>query len=226
MSRNLFFLVALLCSLANQCCASEISGQITIAAKMLRKGFAPAVYELRGVAVPEITRSASGNGFTGKVAVWLEGPNTSGLPAAETVMRQRGRRFEPALLIVPVGSTVEFPNLDPIFHNIFSLSATRSFDLGYYSEGRSRKIVFPRAGIVQVYCHIHPEMYGVVIVTSSRWTAQPLADGTFSWPDVPAGKYRLMIWQKSAGLISQHVTVPESGTVRVKVNLPEEPADN
>jgi hypothetical protein len=141
-------------------------------------------------------------------------------------MRQRDRRLEPALLIVPVGSTVEFPNLDPIFHNIFSLSAARSFDLGYYSQGRNRKVVFPQSGIVQVYCHIHPDMYGVVVVTSSRWTAQPLPDGTFFWPDVPAGKYLLMVWQKSAGLIRKHVTVPESGRVRIKMDLPEEPADN
>jgi plastocyanin len=193
---------------------------------MAQKTFAPAVYELRGVSIPAKPNAVSSGAFAGKVAVWLEAPNAPGLPAVQSTMRQRDRRLEPALLIVPVGSTVEFPNLDPIFHNIFSLSAARSFDLGYYSEGKSRKIVFPQAGIVQVYCHIHPEMYGVVIVTSSRWSAQPSSDGTFSWPDVPPGKYRLMVWHKSAGLISKHVTVPESGTVRVKVDLPEEPAEN
>lgn len=226
MSRIFFVLIALFCLWSNQCCASEISGQITIQAKLAPKAFVPAVYELRGVAVPAKPRSSNPGGFAGKVAVWLEAQNVPGLPAVQTTMRQRDRLLEPALLIVPVGSTVEFPNLDPIFHNVFSLSAARSFDLGYYSEGKSRKIVFPQAGIVQVYCHIHPGMYGVVVVTSSRWTAQPSPDGTFSWPNVPAGNYRLMIWQKSAGLIRKHVTVPESGTVRVKIDLPEESADN
>jgi hypothetical protein len=69
-------------------------------------------------------------------------------------------------------------------------------------------------------------MYGVVIVTSSRWSAQPSPDGTFSWPDVPAGKYRLMVWQKSAGLVSKALTVGETGTVHVRIDLPEESADN
>jgi plastocyanin len=226
MSRSFFLLVALLCLWRNECCASEITGQITIQPKLIPKTFVPAVYELRGMAVRDKPRLASQGGFAGKVAVWLEAPNTSGLPAVQSIMRQRDRHFEPALVIVPVGSTVEFPNLDPIFHNIFSLSATRSFDLGYYAEGKSRKVIFPQAGIVQVYCHIHPEMHGVVVVTSSRWTAQPLPDGTFSWSDVPAGKYLLVVWQKSAGLIKKHVTVPESGTVRINVDLPEETADN
>lgn len=226
MSRNFFFFIALLCLWVNKCWASEISGQITIQEKMVQKTFVPAVYELRGVSVPAKPRSANSSGFAGKVAVWLEAPNAPAPPAVQSTMRQRDRRLEPALLIVPVGSTVDFPNLDPIFHNIFSLSAARSFDLGYYPEGKSRKVVFSRAGIVQVYCHIHPEMYGVVVVTSSRWSAQPSSDGAFSWQGVPAGKYRLMVWHKSAGLISKHVTVPESGTVRVQIDLPEDSAEN
>lgn len=226
MSKSFVFLVALVCFCTVECCASEISGQITIQAKLAPKSFVPAVYELRGMAVRDEPRSATLNAFAGKVAVWLEGSSMPGLPAVQSTMRQRNRRLEPALLIVPVGSTVEFPNLDPIFHNIFSLSAARSFDLGYYSQGKSRKVVFSQPGIVQVYCHVHPEMYGVVVVTSSRWTAQPLQDGTFSWRGVPPGKYLLVVWQKSAGLISKHVIVPEAGTVRIRLNLPEETADN
>ena len=85
-------------------------------------------------------------------------------------MQQRNLRFDPDLLIVPTGSKVLFPNLDPVFHNIFSLSRTQTFDLGYYAEGKSREVVFSRPGIVQVYCHVHPEMYGVVVVTPSRWS--------------------------------------------------------
>lgn len=222
MSGNSLLMIALLCCWASGSCASEISGQINIQARMARKVLAPAVYELRGTAVPNtaVPRSA------GKVAVWLEARSPSAVAPIRSTMQQRGRHLEPDLLIVPVGSTVEFPNLDPIFHNVFSLSSARAFDLGYYSEGKSRSIVFPRAGVVQVYCHIHPEMYGVVVVISSRWSAVPSSDGTFLWPDVPAGKYRLMVWQKSAGLVSKSVSVPESGTVRVRVDLPEESEDN
>lgn len=221
MSGNSLLMVALLCFWASGSYASEISGQINIQARMTRKVLAPAVYELRGNAVSNTVVPRS----VGKVAVWLEARSPSAVLPVRSTMQQRGRHLEPDLLIVPVGSTVEFPNLDPVFHNIFSLSSARAFDLGYYSEGKSRSIVFPRAGVVQVYCHIHPEMYGVVVVTPSRWSAVPSSDGAFSWPDVPAGKYRLMVWQKSAGLVSKSVNVPESGTVRVRVDLPEESAD-
>ena len=128
-------------------------------------------------------------------------------------------------MIISPGSKVNFPNLDPIFHNIFSLSRTQPFDLGYYAEGKSHEAVFSRQGVVQVYCHVHPEMYGVIVVTSSRWTAKPAADGTFSWSDVPPGKYRVVVWQRSAGLIHKTISVPESGFVEVKFNLPEDDID-
>jgi hypothetical protein len=140
-------------------------------------------------------------------------------------MGQHDRRFEPELIIVPTGSKVSFPNLDPIFHNIFSLSRTQSFDLGYYSEGKIREVAFPKAGIVQVYCHVHPEMYGVIVVASSRWTAKPSVDGSFNWSNVSPGKYKLMLWQRSAGLVHKNVTVPPTGTVQVKLRLPEENQD-
>jgi plastocyanin len=226
MSRHTLLAAALLCFCVRDNCASEVSGLITVQAKMARKTIAPAVYELRGLTVPDKRAVSNGDHSAGRVAVWLDAPHLSPAAPAQAAMQQRDRRLVPDLLIVPVGSTIEFPNLDPIFHNIFSLSSARTFDLGYYSEGKSRRIAFPRAGIVQVYCHIHPEMYGVVVVTSSRWFARPASDGAFSWPDVPAGKYRLMVWQKSAGIVRRNLTVPESGTVHVRIALPEETADD
>jgi hypothetical protein len=206
--------------------ASQVSGRITVEAKVARKTLAAAVYELRGMSVPDRTSASDGSHSALKVAIWLDAPRLSPPAPVRAAMQQRDRHLVPDVLIVPVGSTVEFPNLDPIFHNIFSLSPARSFDLGYYPEGKSRKVIFSRTGIVQVYCHIHPEMYGVVVVTSSPWFARPASDGTFLWPDVPAGKYRLMIWQKSAGIIARNLSVPESGTLDVRITLPEETADN
>ena len=204
---------------------SELAGKITLDRKMVRKSLAPAVYDLRGMAVADRPAYSPGQGTFGRVAVWLEGGDSNVLGPVAATMNQKGRHFETELLIVPTGSTISFPNLDPIFHNIFSLSRARKFDLGYYSEGKSRDVFFPKAGIVQVYCHIHPEMYGVVIVTSSKWTAHPNPDGNFSWPDIPAGKYRLMVWQRSAGLQEKRVTIPQSGSVQVEVRLPEESED-
>jgi plastocyanin len=205
---------------------SELIGKISLDRKMVKKSIAPAVYELRGVAVRDRPPGTQQNGPFERIATWLESGTCSPVRPVEVRMNQKGRHFEPQLLIVPAGSKISFPNLDPIFHNIFSLSRAQSFDLGYYSEGKTRDVIFPKEGIVQVYCHVHPEMYGVIVVTSSKWTGHPSADGSFSWPDVPAGKYRLMIWQRSAGLLHKSITVPQSGSVRVEVRLPEENNDS
>jgi len=217
-------IAVLLCVCATWVQASEVRGEITLAKEMVKKALPPAVYDLRGMAVHERPGPVARPGGLNRVAVWLEG----GLSASGVVtatMQQRGRRFEPDLLIIPPGSKVNFPNLDPIFHNIFSLSRTQPFDLGYYAEGKSHEAVFSRQGIVQVYCHVHPEMYGVIVVTSSRWTAKPAADGTFSWIDVPPGKYRVVVWQRSAGLIHKTISVPETGSVQVKFSLPDDDID-
>jgi plastocyanin len=201
--------------------ASEVRGEIVLNKDMVKRALPAASYDLRGMAVHDKPGPVASRGGFSRVAVWLEGGLSAAAPVNAT-MQQRGRRFEPDLLIIPPGSKVNFPNLDPIFHNIFSLSRTQPFDLGYYAEGKSHEAAFSRQGIVQVYCHVHSEMYGVIVVTSSRWTARPAADGTFSWSDVPAGKYRVAIWQRSAGLTHKAISVPETGSVYVKVSLPDD----
>jgi plastocyanin len=204
--------------------ASDVSGEITLDTRMVKKSLPPAVYDLRGIALHDKPSPVATPGGLGRVAVWLEGDSSVPVPVTAT-MQQHDRHFEPDLLMIPAGSKVLFPNLDPIFHNIFSLSRTQQFDLGYYAEGKSREVLFSRQGIVQVYCHIHPEMYGVIVVTSSRWTARPASDGTFSWANVPPGKYRVMVWQRSAGLIHKAISVPAAGSVHVKFELPKDDSD-
>jgi plastocyanin len=202
--------------------ASDLLGEIIIAPELSRKALPPAVYDLRGIAVPSRAKGSGASRPFGRVAVWLEASPGQAIPPIAATMRQQDRRFEPDLLVVPAGSKIEFPNLDPIFHNVFSLSRTQSFDLGYYSDGKSKQVVFPREGIVQIYCHVHPEMYGVVIVTSSPWVARPDANGAFSLPDVPPGKHRMVVWQRSSGLIHKTVNIPKTGSLRVQLKLPEE----
>ena len=89
-----------------------------------------------------------------RVAVWIEPDAPISVVPGTAKMRQSGRRFDPDLVVVPVGSSVDFPNHGPIFHNIFSLSRSEMFNLGYYSEGKSRSVTFSHSGVVQVYCHI------------------------------------------------------------------------
>jgi hypothetical protein len=113
----------------------------------------------------------------------------------------------PDLVVVPAGSTVSFPNMDPIFHNIYSLSKAKSFDLGSYDKGESRNVTFPKAGIVDVYCHLHPNMAATIVVTPNRWYARPDAAGRYSIPDVPPGQYTLVAWHKSAGFFRKTIVV-------------------
>ena len=202
--------------------ASSISGKILILKDV---GRAVAVtYDLRGAPVSGGARKNSNN--FDRVAIWLESetpePSTAAPPPLIATMQQRNRQLEPELLVLPQGSTVNFPNLDPIFHNIFSLSKAQSFDLGYYPKGSSRSVTFPRTGIVQVYCHVHPNMSGAIVITSSRWSGKPGPDGAFLWNGVPPGKYRLMIWQRFAGLFRRDVVVPASGEVAVQAAIPEQ----
>ena len=193
--------------------AGNLHGDIKIEAHFDKKSIAPALYDLRGMEPRNKDSGSVRRDSFERVAVWLEPefPDAVQVKAVSSngvVMQQRNRHFDPSLLIVAPGTKIAFPNLDPIFHNIFSFSPTLRFDLGYYAEGKSREIVFPRPGVAQVYCHVHPEMYGVVVVTPSRWTARPSVDGKFSFADVPAGRYNAVVWQRAAGLIRKDVTIP------------------
>ena len=155
------------------------------------------------------------------MVVFLEGD----LPAAGSPVRaelvQRNQRFEPELLVVPVGSTISFPNADPIFHNVFSLSAAKKFDLGYYPEGHTRTIQFDEAGVVQVYCHLHPNMYAAVVVTPNQWYAHPAGDGSFLLSSVPAGDFRLVVWHMRAGFCRREVHVEAGSRTNVAVAISE-----
>lgn len=202
--------------------ATDISGRIVLKKNAERKSVNTAVYNLRGMA-PETQRVLTKPSTFSHTAAWLEHSIARvSVSPVNAVMQQIGRRFEPDVLVVPVGSAIEFPNLDPIFHNIFSLSRSQTFDLGYYSEGKSRHVTFTRPGVIQVYCHIHANMYGVIIVAPSPWFGVPDANGLFSFKGVPPGDYGLTVWQRSSGLHRKKLAISDSGTVRVQMALPEE----
>jgi hypothetical protein len=122
-------------------------------------------------------------------------------------MEQENRRFSPEILVVQAGSRVSFPNLDPIFHNVFSLSGARAFDLGNYPKGATRLVSFPEPGIVYVNCHLHANMAATIVVTPNMWNAKSDRDGHFEINDVPPGKYTIVAWHKASGPIRQTVTV-------------------
>jgi plastocyanin len=144
-----------------------------------------------------------------RVVLYLEGAGPSGDDAANRLsqVQQLDRRFEPDLVVVPIGSTVSFPNMDPIFHNIYSLSKPKSFDLGSYDKGETRKVMFPKPGIVDIYCHLHPNMAATIVVTPNRWYARPDRSGKFRIPNVPPGQYTVVAWHKAAGFFRKTIVV-------------------
>jgi plastocyanin len=106
------------------------------------------------------------------------------------------KTYAPHVVVVPVGSTVRFPNHDPFNHNVFSVSEPNSFDLGLYGRGESKSTTFLHPGLVRVYCNVHPRMVAYVLVMENRFYAQPANDGSFAIDDVPAGRYRLHVWHE------------------------------
>ncbi len=160
------------------------------------------------------------------VAVYLEGgTNSAATEFPKVSMEQRDRRFVPDLVVIPAGGTISFPNFDPIFHNVFSLSKAKSFDLGNYREGQSRLVTFPTPGLVAVYCHLHSNMAASIVVAPSRWAVRVDKDGVFSLKDVPPGTYTVVAWHKTAGTFRKTVTIGEKDAA-VSFTLPyTEPSD-
>ena len=134
-------------------------------------------------------------------------------------LAQKNQAFEPRVLAVAVGTAVDFPNLDPIYHNVFSLSPARKFDLGKYPRGHFKTVVFDRVGLINVYCDIHSNMEAFVRVLPHHAFTRPAADGSFALPELPAGRYQLHVWHPDLPETTQTVDVPASGDVRVEVTL-------
>lgn len=161
------------------------------------------------------------------VAVYLEGaPKSPVTELTKAAIEQKDRRFVPDLVVIPAGASVSFPNFDPIFHNVFSLSKAKSFDLGNYPEGQSRLVTFPTPGVVAVYCHLHSNMAASIVVAPSRWAVVAGRDGVFALKEVPAGTYTVVAWHKTAGIFRKTVTVGEKLDAEVSFTLPyAEPTD-
>ena len=200
--------------------AGDVAGQAVLTKKLTRREVSPLIYNLRGMTQPASSHTSDPVNEFDRMVVILETKNLPSRPPVSIVMDQKDSHFDPDLVVIPVGSTVQFPNSDPIFHNVFSLSKSQPFDLGFYPRGQSRTVKFSRPGVVQVYCHIHANMYAAIVVTESPWFEKPSGDGTFSFHDVPAGHYRLTAWHKVAGFHAVEINVPESGSVNATIRVP------
>jgi plastocyanin len=207
---NVFLAIVALAS----CVSGEsITGTILIKKRLTRPSVTPAVSVYQRGTTVKLGTDAEQDPIAferSRVVLYLEGPSPSAasrLTSDQVQVRQIDRRFLPDLVVVPVGSTVSFPNMDPIFHNIFSLSRPKTFDLGTYDKGETRKVEFPKPGIVDVYCHLHPNMAATIVVTPNRWYAQPDRSGQYQIPDVPPGQYTLVAWHKTAGFFRKQIVI-------------------
>lgn len=164
------------------------------------------------------------------VVIYLEAPMDPELedmlldnPPALHEVRQVNKQFVPAVSAVIRGTEVGFPNDDMIFHNVFSLSKSKRFDLGLYKSGTSKSVTLTRPGIIDVYCNIHPEMAAKILVLDNPFFAVTGPDGSFTIEGVPPGSYPYVAWQSRGEPVRGTVEVTDAGTVRVDPLLVETP---
>ena len=135
------------------------------------------------------------------------------LPAGRVRLDQRNQTFEPHLLAVTVGTTVDFPNDDPMFHNVMSLARGNAFDLGRYPRGQSKSKRFDTPGIVPVVCDIHAHMSAYILVFSHPFFAITDAEGRYSIPNIPSGTYTLKVWSELGTVEGKRITIVDGTTV-------------
>lgn len=156
------------------------------------------------------------------VIVRIDGAVASAQPARPSgplEMAQQGEAFSQLMLVVPVGAAVRFPNGDPVFHNVFSYSKPKRFDLGRYRRGESKTVTFDRAGYVKVMCEVHKWMRAAVVVVDNPYYAVVPEDGRFRIDGIPAGRYRVLIEYFDRRSQVLDVDVPEGGSARIDGTL-------
>ena len=185
-----FFLIASVCAFATaSMSAATVNGKVMF---MTKRGQRPVVNE---------------------TLVWLEPTGrTFKKPAGAFTMTTRSKAFLPHVMAVPAGSSVNFPNEDPIAHNLFSLTPGNTFDLGLYRRGPGKTQKFETPGVVNIYCNIHPNMSAVVHVMQTPYYGFADANGDYSF-DVPAGKYRLTAWNEQGGSATTDIEVAADGKI-------------
>ncbi len=170
------------------------------------------------------------------VVVWLEPLDNAATSTPSTAtaherlpharMLQKDKRFQPHVLAISAGTTVDFPNADPIFHNAFSNFNGQIFDIGLYPPGKSRSIVFRNPGVVHVFCNIHPSMAAVIVVTKSPFFGVTNASGQYTIPSVPPGQYNFRVFSErstpeSLNASARTVVVSEPTLSLPRISLPE-----
>ncbi|HET9317931.1 MAG TPA: hypothetical protein VFQ51_20220, partial [Vicinamibacteria bacterium] len=139
--------------------------------------------------------------------------------ADRVTMTMKDKAFRPRVAAVSAGGVVEFPNQDPIFHNVFSVSGANRFDLDLYKRPRTGSWTFSAPGVARVYCNIHPQMSAVVLVRDNPYFTTAAADGSFTIEHVPAGRWQIKAWQERAPEVVQEIVVGAENHVAAQLLL-------
>ncbi len=192
-----------------------MSALTTMLSLLQATGLAVAIPVLAGTIEGRIQPPAAVKDFSHFVIWVADIEGTFSAPSKPAVMDQKDLHFVPHVLAVQVGTTVEFPNSDPVSHNVFSISDPKRFNLGLYQSGTARRVKFDRPGVVELLCNVHLEMSAYIVVVKNPYFAQPKADGTFRIENVPPGRHRLRSWHQRLPAREQEVEVPVEGTAQV-----------
>jgi len=194
-----------------------IVGHVTLVSRVRGTALPSNVYQPRAVGhhdgadAPEIRN----------VVVYLKGAVYPGvLPVAHREIRQERETFLPRVLAVTRGSTVDFPNGDPVFHNVFSLSGAKTFDLGRYPMGQTKSITVAKPGLVKVYCHIHSHMSASILVLDHPYFTIPELNGSFRLTHLPPGTYQIVGWHERVGERLATISVEPGSSTSVELSLP------
>ena len=166
------------------------------------------------VAVTDLTMSATRPPIDRRSVVYLDPAPRAAFDTREEPrprLDQRDETFVPHVLPIVAGTIVDFPNNDRTYHNVFSLSKTKTFDLGRYAAGHSKAVRFDKPGIVRVFCDIHSHMSAFILVFAHRYFALADEQGDYRLENVPPGTYNVFAWNESTPLETRRVVVPESG---------------
>lgn len=196
--RMKYFLLILCLFFSGICAAHEVSGTVEV-----------------------ILKGEKRKSDLSSVVVYLDGMKDSPIPASfmnkNFVMSTKSKQFDPRIITVPVGAKVDFPNYDPIFHNLFSVSAPNKFDLGLYKGGTTKSHSFASPGVVRVFCNVHPQMSATIVVANSSFFGSADKNGNFKLGEIPNGNYMIRAYTEE-GQTEQKITVGDT-PLQVKLSI-------
>jgi plastocyanin len=201
---------------AAQADAGTISGRVHVVSHPARRLATAGVYPSRIVGI-QADRDTS---ELDNVVVFVKTDARVESAPRRVTVRQTNEEFVPHVVAVTVGSTVDFPNDDLIFHNVFSLSRAATFDLGRYPRNTSKSRTFTRPGIVKVFCHLHSHMSAIVRVFPHPYFAVPDREGRFAIAGVPAGRHEVTAWHERAGEVTHVATLDAGSRAELSFSLP------